>query len=1656
MQVMIRRLIAACIISLFGAGFSVAGKNSWTPLGELTSTVNVVSYVPSQSERLYAGAADGIYVSLNSGQTWTNVGGATITSSVLSVEIDSVDPRRVYAGVSNGVYVSADDGQSWTKAPDLTSGVLSLRTARARSALVYAGTFGRGVFVSSDRGATFQAGGSELQSDIVFALETTRNDEKTVFAGTARGLFVSHDGAQSWQILGENLVGLSVREIYISQIDSERMYIGTFTSGIYRSDDGGLNWMAVNDGLDVQAIRSLAVDPNDESRLYVATTTGGFYRTAPTTERWESINTGLPRLAARDVTVLPSAPVRILGTGPGTGVWEISFAPQPALQVARAPVVYGETAVRETRVRTIAMVNAGDTDLQVSSFHLGGASAFSVLDPEAPLTMIAGEATAIWVQFFPQVGGVQRDTLEIRSNDPNEAVIAIPLRGTGVNAELSSDFSTLVFGTVPIGQFKDITIELSNTGSAPLQLQNAFFENLSFRVLDFTPQVLQPSERIMLPVRFIPFSPGGINSKLVILNDSAVQPRFEIQANGLAIAPDLTVLQSLIDFGTVDVGSGKRLSLAISNSGNMELVIDNIELDGDAYRIASVTPLTLQPGKLFELEVTFLPTVAGDYPGSLTIESDAPGPMGRRIVKLSGAGGALTLIPQEPVSLGPGPVAMIVDDWNLDGYGDVAIADSASGRIRVLLGDGSGVFPENLQSIYPSFVSVYEPWDEPVAIASAPILSSSPDLIVADRLARSISIVRNNGHGSFDTSREDIYIGYAVADVHAVDLDADGDIDLAVADGENPSVTLLFNNGRGTFNARSSHVVEATPSAIAAGNLNSDGHKDLVIANTGMGTVSVLLSNRNGGFQGRRDFAVGTRPVAIHLADYDADGDNDILTANSGSMDVTILGNDGDGSFDLVRRIGLGMRPLDLAVSDLSADIFSDLIVAGHSSPHVAFLENNASGDFFVKEIEITDLPSRGVAIVNIDVASDTVGTNDILVLSATDKKLQVFLNTDTRRQDPPRPPEGVVAQDVERDLGRRIEVLWQAPELDEQIGRTISYGVFRAKSAMGPFVEIGNVATGNRRFVDVAATLGDTFYYNVRARNSLNGSAASDTVSAASLPSPFFELQLVNEPRLSIGDTLKVRAFITPAEHHIAGLSFYATFEDSALNLVQADSIFSGIVPFRPDSASLGNFKLLENGLQPGNSRKINFSIANLKIPPGVDPIPLGEIWFRTTKDAVASISIDDEPTLNRQSAVVEAVTGSFLLPFIPSRATQVSISDFQVTGQVALEGRTAPNLGEQVSLFFLRRDGSTLLSPLNDEDRLQPGIQYTLNDNGRFELVQIPKDTYRVFLKPPSHLQGQVTTDSVVVGDSLKKHLTFKWSSPVSADSSNTLLAGDATDDNLINMADFGLWVRHFGTSSVEKAVWSQAKGADFNQDNRVNNDDFFLFAQNFGRIGVQLPIVVQKKTRSRGNAFLDVDNRTVRVTDLGPIVGYALRLSSGVRLEAGHLGTIWEHRETRVMSWRENGDLRVLVAERNGEAVVGTGVLAFLDMVEVRANVDLEILLDDGQVLTYKVARKQLPLRSALLPNYPNPFNPRTVIPFAVASTEGADGVTPVSIEVFNVLGQKMRTLVSADLMPGYHKVSWDGRNDGGLEVASGIYIYRLCAGDYQQSRRLLLVR
>lgn len=88
--------------------------------------------------------------------------------------------------------------------------------------------------------------------------------------------------------------------------------------------------------------------------------------------------------------------------------------------------------------------------------------------------------------------------------------------------------------------------------------------------------------------------------------------------------------------------------------------------------------------------------------------------------------------------------------------------------------------------------------------------------------------------------------------------------------------------------------------------------------------------------------------------------------------------------------------------------------------------------------------------------------------------------------------------------------------------------------------------------------------------------------------------------------------------------------------------------------------------------------------------------------------------------------------------------------------------------------------------------------------------------------------------------------------------------------------------------------------------------------------------------------------------------------------------------------------------------------------------------------------------LSPNYPNPFNPRTTIEFAVPRR------AHVTLEVINLTGQHVASLLDGDLLPAKHHVEWDGKNDAGRDVASGVYFYRLVTENQSAVRKMLLLR
>ncbi len=94
--------------------------------------------------------------------------------------------------------------------------------------------------------------------------------------------------------------------------------------------------------------------------------------------------------------------------------------------------------------------------------------------------------------------------------------------------------------------------------------------------------------------------------------------------------------------------------------------------------------------------------------------------------------------------------------------------------------------------------------------------------------------------------------------------------------------------------------------------------------------------------------------------------------------------------------------------------------------------------------------------------------------------------------------------------------------------------------------------------------------------------------------------------------------------------------------------------------------------------------------------------------------------------------------------------------------------------------------------------------------------------------------------------------------------------------------------------------------------------------------------------------------------------------------------------------------------------------------------------------------LPSEFALSQNHPNPFNPTTTIEYRLAKT------APVNLTIYNLLGQHVRTLIAHDQQVGRHQVIWDGRDDSGQGVASGIYFYRLQVGSVFETRKMTLLK
>jgi len=95
-------------------------------------------------------------------------------------------------------------------------------------------------------------------------------------------------------------------------------------------------------------------------------------------------------------------------------------------------------------------------------------------------------------------------------------------------------------------------------------------------------------------------------------------------------------------------------------------------------------------------------------------------------------------------------------------------------------------------------------------------------------------------------------------------------------------------------------------------------------------------------------------------------------------------------------------------------------------------------------------------------------------------------------------------------------------------------------------------------------------------------------------------------------------------------------------------------------------------------------------------------------------------------------------------------------------------------------------------------------------------------------------------------------------------------------------------------------------------------------------------------------------------------------------------------------------------------------------------------------------QKPKEYSLQQNYPNPFNPSTSISFSIPNRQH------VRLQVYDIVGNLVSTLINEDMAPGSYRIRWNGNNSDNSQVPSGIYFYTLEAGSFKQTKKMILIK
>ena len=475
-----------------------------------------------------------------------------------------------------------------------------------------------------------------------------------------------------------------------------------------------------------------------------------------------------------------------------------------------------------------------------------------------------------------------------------------------------------------------------------------------------------------------------------------------------------------------------------------------------------------------------------------------------------------------------------------------------------------------------------------------------------------------------------------------------------------------------------------------------------------------------------------------------------------------------------------------------------------------------------------------------------------------------------------------------------------------------------------------------------------------------------------------------------------------------------------------------------------------------------------------GISEAPAGETLWLNVAVVNGDLMDDDEQSKD----VSSSMTFNILSPLMPMLTLWgPNGEDWTEEEEIVIPADAADGL-----MVTVRADGYEAGSMVTFSD----GTEATADDDGNAALPQtITEATTLTLSATDGRYMAPEKTWMFVETPSALMRMAFT-TEPDGAGDPVYLI--DLTTDNTVNLNDYTLFRAAWDKTRDDNPDDQTVFQSDINDDGRVSLADYTLFVTSWdktanpGPVSATKPIVLLPGINENAEFSLNLGSERVVA---GELVAVDVSLANVEALVAYGFTLNYDADKFEFISAAPagedllkstggetpmfhhivaNGQVEVANGLVNGSAVSGGGDIVrfvFRVLYEFEDNARFEIAdglvfdptnLSNPAVVAGVLELQSTPREFALHQNFPNPFNPDTTIKYDLA--ESAD----VTLQIYNVLGQVVRTLVASEVQnAGRYQIRWNGMDDRGVPVSSGVYFYQISAeGKFQQVQKLMLLK